>query len=45
MLYVEKALYGMRESSKAFQNEVNKMFVEAGWSMLKTVPCLAYQPE
>ena len=43
--YVEKALYGMRESSKAFQTEVNKMFVEAGWSMLKTVPCLAYQPD
>ena len=21
------------------------MFVEAGWSMLKTVPCLAYHPE
>ena len=39
---VEKAPYGMREASKAFQTEVHRMFAEDGLALVKTVPCLAY---
>ena len=38
---VEKALFGMREASKAFQTQVHRMFAEDGWVTVKTVPCLA----
>ena len=40
--WVVKALYGMRESSKAFQDLVTAMFEQWAWTVLKTVPCLAY---
>ena len=40
--YVVKALYGMRESSKAFQEVVREMYTTCGWTLLQTVPCLAY---
>ena len=40
--YVVKALCGMRESSKAFQDVVRNMYLEYEWTMLQTVPCLAY---
>ena len=40
--YVVKALYGMRESSKAFQDVVRNMYLEYEWTLLQTVPCLAY---
>ena len=40
--YVVKALYGMRESSKAFQDVVRGMYLENEWTLLQTVPCLAY---
>ena len=36
-----EALYGMRESSKAFQEVVREMYTTYGWSLLQTVPCLA----
>ena len=39
---VEKALYGMREASKAFQTQVHRMFAEDGRITVKTVPYLAY---
>ena len=37
-----KALFGMRESSKAFQDVVRDMYVAYGWTLLQTVPCFAY---
>ena len=40
--YVVKALYGMRESSKAFQEVVREMYTTYGWTLLQTVPCLTY---
>ena len=40
--YVVKALYGMRESSKAFQEVVREMCTTYGSTLLQTVPCLAY---
>ena len=40
--YVVKALYGMRESSKAFQEVVREMYTTYEWTLLRTVPCLAY---
>ena len=40
--YVVKALYGMRESSKAFQEVVREMYTTYGWTLLQTVPCLAF---
>ena len=39
---VVKALYGMRESSKAFQEVVREMQTSYEWTLLQTVPCLAY---
>ena len=39
---VVKALKGMRESSKAFQEVVRGMHTTYGWTLLQTVPCLAY---
>ena len=39
--HVVKALHGMRESSKAFQEVVREMNTTYGWA-LPTVPCLAY---
>ena len=35
-------LHGMRESSKAFQDVVCNMYLEHEWTLLQTVPCLAY---
>ena len=40
--YVVKALCGMRESSKAFQEVVREMYTTYGWTLLQTAPCLAY---
>ena len=40
--YVVKALYGMIESSKAFQEVVREMYRTYGWTLLQTVPCLAH---
>ena len=40
--YVGKALYGMRESSKAFQEVGREMYTTDGWTLLQTVPCLAH---
>ena len=40
--HVVKALWGMRESSKAFQDVVRDMYVAYEWTLLHTVPCLAY---
>ena len=40
--HVVKALYGMRESTKAFQEVVREMYTTYGWTLLQTVPCLAY---
>ena len=40
--HVVKALYGMRESSKAFHKEVREMYTTYEWTLLQTVPCLAY---
>ena len=37
-------MYGMRESSKAFQDLVRTMFQDWAWMLIKTVPCLAYNP-
>ena len=42
--WVVRALYGMRESSKAFQDLVRTMFQDWAWMLIKTVPCLAYNP-
>ena len=39
--FVVKALYGMRESSKAFQDVARGMHFENEWILLQTVPCLA----
>ena len=39
--YVVKALSGMRESSKAFQEVVREMYTTYGWTLLQTVHCLA----
>ena len=39
--YVVKALYGMRESSKALQEVVREMYTTYEWTLLQTVPCLA----
>ena len=36
-----KALYGMRESSKAFLDVVRGTYFENEWILLQTVPCLA----
>ena len=35
--YVVKALCGMRESSKAFQEVVREMYTTYGWTLLRTV--------
>ena len=40
--YLVTALYVMRESSKAFQDVVRDMYVACEWTLLQTVPCLAY---
>ena len=40
--YVVKALYRMRESSKAFQEVMREMYTTHEWTLLQTVPCLAY---
>ena len=40
--YVVRALYGMQESSKAFQKVVREMYTTYEWTLLQTVPCLAY---
>ena len=40
--HVVKALYGMRESSRAFQDVVCNMYLGYEWTLLQTVPCLAY---
>ena len=40
--YVVKALYGMRESSMAFQEVVREMYTTYEWTLLQTVPRLAY---
>ena len=40
--YVVKALYGKRESIKAFQEVVREMYTTYEWTLLQTVPCLAY---
>ena len=40
--YVVKALFGMRESSKAFQELVREMYTTYGWILLQTAPCLAH---
>ena len=40
--YVVKALYGMKESNKAFQGVVREMYITYEWTLLQTVPCLAY---
>ena len=39
--YVVKALYGMKESNKAFQEVVREMYTTYEWTLLQTVPCLA----
>ena len=39
---VVKALHGMRESSKAFQEVVRETSTTYGWTLLQTVPCLAW---
>ena len=40
--YVVRALHGIRESSKAFQEVVREMYTTYGWTLLQTLPCLAY---
>ena len=40
--YVVKALFGMRESSKACQEVVREMYTAYEWTLLQTVSCLAY---
>ena len=40
--FVVKAFYGMRESSKAFQEVVREMYTTFRWTLLQTVPCFAY---
>ena len=40
--YVVNALYGMRESSKAFQEVVREMYTTYGETLLQTVPCFAH---
>ena len=40
--YVVKALCGMSESSKAFQEVVREMYTTYEWTLLQTVPCFAY---
>ena len=40
--YVVKALFGVRESSKAFQEVVREMYTTYEWTLLQTVQCLAY---
>ena len=40
--YVVKALYGMRESSNPFPEVVRDLYTTYEWTLLQTVPCLAY---
>ena len=40
--YVVEALYGIRESSKAVQEVAREMYTTYEWTLLRTVPCLAY---
>ena len=40
--HVVKAQNGMRESSRAFQDVVCNMYLGYEWTLLQTVPCLAY---
>ena len=42
VLYVVKALNGMRESDKAFLEVVRDMYITHEWTLLQTVPCFAY---
>ena len=39
LCHMVKALYGMRESSRAFQDVVRDMYVAFEWTLLQTVPC------